>query len=556
MSRLTTCVVIISCVVLTFVQGQDTTLTRRPAAPFLSQYDSTVAVINLGQRLDKIFDTNVYRKSKVSCAVWSVTRNKLLYERNADQCLTPASTTKLFTTAAAFHALGRDGTIDTEVRATGKIDSAGLLHGDLYLVGHGDALMTINDIEYLADVLFRAGIRAVAGHVYGDGSFFDNVTDRALYSGDSEDVEKLGPITALGLHKNTIAVVVSASSKGIISAQTIPASDALRVEPIQTKVRGKTNPAPVRKKQRYGDAPPDPEPRQRKRRKRARKVRAPRVSVVSVVQPNGFQLLQYKGSPGRNRTVTLYVGMYSPALVAAGALSNRMRSGGISVSDTVFTKVAPASSRVIATFRRPLTDIVSIVNKRSDNYLAEHVFKIVGGLYGGQTNTADRARNKVLATLDSLRVERNGSLLNDGSGLSRRNKVCALTQVSLLNQVANSGYGDVFKSTLSIAGVDGTLRRRMLGTFAANNAHGKTGTLRNTSSISGYVTTLDGEQLAFSFISNGANVRSYKAAENIAITVLANYSYDSSRTQPVPITFQEVEADSAPMEPEYDFPEN
>jgi D-alanyl-D-alanine carboxypeptidase/D-alanyl-D-alanine-endopeptidase (penicillin-binding protein 4) len=492
----------------------------------------------------------------VSCAVWSVTRNKLLYEKNADECLTPASTTKLFTAAAAFHALGPDGTIDTEVRATGKVDSNGLLHGDLYLVGHGDALLTINDIEYLADALFQAGIRAVAGHVYGDGSFFDSVTDRAVYSGDNEDVEKLGPITALGLHKNTIAVVVSASSKGIISAQTIPASDALHVEPIQTKLKGKPSPVKPRKKHRYGDAPPpDPEPRQPNRRKHARRARMPRVSVVSAIQPNGVQLLQYRGSPGRNRTVTLYVGMYSPALVAAGTLSNRMRSGGISISDTVFTKQAPASSRVMATFRRPLADIVSIVNKRSDNYLAEHVFKIVGGMYGGQTNTANRARNKVLATLDSLRVDRNGSLFNDGSGLSRRNKVCALTQVNLLSKVARTSYGNVFKSTLSIAGVDGTLRRRMSGTFAADNARGKTGTLRNTSSVSGYVTTLDGEQLAFSFISNGAYVRSYKVAENLAIINLANYSYDPSRTQPVPSSVQEVEADSSFIESEYDFPD-
>lgn len=557
MSRLTANVVIVAFVLLTLVQGQDTNLGRLPSAPFLSQYDSTVAVKNLSQRLDRIFNSNAYRKSKVSCMVWSVTRNKLLYQKNAYECLTPASTTKLFTTAAAFHALGTEGIIDTEVRATGKVDSTGMLHGDLYLVGHGDALLTINDIEYLADALYQSGIRAMTGHVYGDGSFFDNVADRAVYSGDNEDVVKLGPITALGLHKNSIAVVVSASSKGVVSAQTIPASDALQLERFQPKSKGIIVPSKPVKRQQYGDAPtPDPEPKQRKRRKRYRMARLPKVTVVSTIQPDGIQLLQYKGSPGRNRTVTLYVDMHSPALVAAGALSNRMRSGGIAVSDTVYTKKSPASSRVIAVFRRPLADIVSIVNKRSDNFLAEHIFKIVGGLYGGQTNTAVRARDKVLATLDSLRVERNGCVLNDGSGLSRRNKVCARTQADLLHKVAETSYGDAFNSSLSIAGIDGTLRRRMLGTIAVGNVHGKTGTLRNTSSLAGYVTTLDGEQLAFSFISNGAYVRSYKAAENDAVIELANYSYNPSRTQPVPSVLKEIEADSSLMESDYDFPED
>lgn len=557
MSRLTANVVFVAFVLLTLVQGQDTSPRRLPSAPFLSQYDSTIAVDNLSQRLDRIFNSNVYRKSKVSCVVWSVTRNKLIYQKNAYEHLTPASTTKLFTTAAAFHALGSEGTIDTEVRATGKVDSTGRLQGDLYLVGHGDALLTINDIEYLADALHQSGIRAVTGHVYGDGSFFDNVTDRAVYSGDNEDVVKLGPITALGLHRNTIAVVVSASSKGVVSAQTIPASDALHIQHFQAKSKGMIVPSKPVKRQRYGDTPnPDPEPKQRKQRKRYRRARAPKVSVSTTIQPDGIQLLQYKGSPGRNRTVTLYVDMHSPALVAAGALSNRMISGGIFVSDTVYTKKAPASSRVMAVFRRPLVDIISIVNKRSDNYLAEHIFKIVGGIYGGQTNSAVHAREKVLATLDSLRVERNGCLLNDGSGLSRRNKVCARTQADLLHRVTETDYGDAFKSTLSIAGIDGTLRRRMLGTFAAGNVHGKTGTLRNTSSVSGYVTTLDGEQLAFSFISNGAYVGSFKAAENNALVELANYSYDPSRTRPIPSVVPEVVTDSTSMELDYDFPED
>ena len=75
-------------------------------------------------------------------------------------------------------------------------------------------------------------------------------------------------------------------------------------------------------------------------------------------------------------------------------------------------------------------------------------------------------------------------------------------------------FGEAFKQTLSIAGVDGTLRKRMVGTYAENNLCAKTGTLRNTSALSGYAFTKDGDQVVFSIINNGPNVSNFKQLEN------------------------------------------
>lgn len=492
MTRRTIIALCLACGVLSaYSFAQDTT--RRsgvPKGPLPSQYDSTRAIQSLKRYLDGIFTSPTYRSAKVSAKVISITRGgTTLYERNAEMCLTPASTTKLFSTATCFYLLGKSGTIDTEVRASGSVSSDGTLNGDLYLVGRGDAFLSVNDVEYLADRLFATGIRRVNGTIYGDASFFDNVTDRSIYSGDGEVVSPVPPVMALSLTKNTIAVVVSASSKGHVSVQTIPASDALVINVVGGGRRR-------------------------------------RVSATSSVTKDGRQLITVSGSPGANRTRTVYVNMRDPAMIAAGVLSNRMRSGGIDTDPTkIGKKKAPSNTRVVATFRRPLTDIASVVNKRSDNFLAEHLFKICGGLWSGQQNTAERAKEAIDAVMDSLGVQQRYCVFNDGSGLSRRNAVSAATEVDLLRAVHRSPFGEAYRSTLAIASVDGTIRGRMHGTPADSNVRAKTGTLRNVSALAGYVHTRDGELLAFSFISNGPAKKSFKHIEDLGAIALASFSY-------------------------------
>lgn len=494
MTRRTIIALCLACGVLSaYSPAQDTT--RRSVttkSPLPSQYDSTRALQSLKRYLDGIFTSPTYRSAKVSAKVISLTRGgATIYERNAEMCLTPASTTKLFSSATCFYLLGKNGTLDTEVRASGSISSDGTLNGDLYLVGRGDAFLSVNDVEYLADRLFASGIRRVNGSIFGDASFFDNVTDRSVYSGDGEVVSPVPPIVALSLTKSTIAVVVSASSKGHVSVQTIPASDAIVVNVVGGGRRR-------------------------------------RVSATSSVMKDGRQLITVSGSPGANRTRTVYVNMRNPALIAAGVLSNRMRSGGIDTDpDKVGMKKAPSATRVVATFRRPLVDIASVVNKRSDNFLAEHLFKICGGLWGGQQNTAERAKEAIDAVMDSLGVKQRFCVFNDGSGLSRRNSVSAATEVDLLRAVHRSPFGEAYKSTLAIASVDGTIRGRMHGTPADSNVRAKTGTLRNVSALAGYVHTRDGELLAFSFISNGPAKKSFKHIEDLGAVALASFSYAS-----------------------------
>jgi D-alanyl-D-alanine carboxypeptidase/D-alanyl-D-alanine-endopeptidase (penicillin-binding protein 4) len=495
----------------------------RTSAPTLSlglptSSDSAQSLARLRRRLDAIFTSPTYRRSASSVMVMSLRTGQTLYARNAEVPLTPASTTKLFSTATAFHLLGPDGSITTDVRTDGFVDAKGTLNGNLYLVGHGDALLTVTDIEQLADHIRRKGIKRISGSVYGDGTFFDSNTERASYSGDGEYVEPLPPITALSMHRNTVTVLVSASASGRVTAQCVPASDAFTI-----RTSGASAPVATGK--------------------RRRRARGARLSVSATATADGQQIFTIAGSPGANRTRSYWYQIKRSDLACAGALAVRLRAEGILIDGTTGVKRAPISAHELASFRRPLVEFASVVNKRSDNYLAEHLFKLAGAQCGEHHNTAERARRAMLETLDSLRVPRAGSQFNDGSGLSRRNRASALTEVRLLKALASGPLAAPYRTTLSVAAYDGTLRGRMHGTAAESNITAKTGTLRSVSALAGYATTADGEPLAFAFISNGGG--GFKSSENAAATLLAGFTYryvqEAEPAPPTPPKKQKVQ---------------
>ncbi|MBK9247366.1 MAG: D-alanyl-D-alanine carboxypeptidase [Ignavibacteria bacterium] len=124
----------------------------------LNQKDSADAVSILQARLNAILTKAKLTNAKASLMVYSLDSRKTYYQKNADAALTPASTTKLFSTFAAFYTLGGTYGVPTNVYADAPIVN-GVINGNLYLVGHGDALLTTTDIEELADQIDHLGVK-------------------------------------------------------------------------------------------------------------------------------------------------------------------------------------------------------------------------------------------------------------------------------------------------------------------------------------------------------------------------------------------------------------
>jgi D-alanyl-D-alanine carboxypeptidase/D-alanyl-D-alanine-endopeptidase (penicillin-binding protein 4) len=159
-------------------------------------------------------------------------------------------------------------------------------------------------------------------------------------------------------------------------------------------------------------------------------------------------------------------------------------------------------------------------NKYSNNFYAEQLLRTIGATVKGE-GTVTKGIEAVKDFLAQLDIKAWDIFLADGSGLSRSNVVGAKQVVKLLQYMHGHQYFSCFLDSLSIAGMDGTLRRRYIQTSGNNNLYGKTGTLNQVKSLAGYVNTKDGEPLAFCILLNNTSSKWYSATVKIG-EMLAN----------------------------------
>lgn len=213
-----------------------------------------------------------------------------------------------------------------------------------------------------------------------------------------------------------------------------------------------------------------------------------------------------------------------PALYAANLLKENLKSAGINVTGSVIKGLTPQSSFQLDDISIALRDYTSLINKHSDNYLAECLFKIVGAEYSKIEGNSFYATQAILEFLNQNSIYSKGAEIVDGSGISRFDKVAPASVAGVLEVM----YFDLnnfedFYNSLSIAGVDGTLHSRFIGSYAQNNFHGKTGTLNGVTSLSGYLKTKGGDDLIVSLIfeyEKGGS-RSHKNIEDEIVVALS-----------------------------------
>ena len=183
----------------------------------------------------------------------------------------------------------------------------------------------------------------------------------------------------------------------------------------------------------------------------------------------------------------------------------------------------------------PLSMIAARTMKPSQNMYTETLLWTLGedrrsklAATGGQLSTRDSAElgiEAVTAFLKEIGVAEDGIIQHDGSGLSRHDLITPEAIVQLYSYMAKqSRFSQAWRDSLTIGGVDGTLRNRFTGTKAAGNVRGKTGTIDQVSALSGYVTTAGGEQLVFSIVVNGIpETRLQRPLIDDIIVSLANF---------------------------------
>ena len=202
----------------------------------------------------------------------------------------------------------------------------------------------------------------------------------------------------------------------------------------------------------------------------------------------------------------------NPLYLLGVKLSREFRKQGIKVRGKVILSGVPLRTKmsfnkiIYKHSSENLRLIVKVVNKKSNNLYAEHLFKKMSANFhrtkGSWKSSADFVSSFLIKKVG---LNKNSFNVSDGSGLSRRNKITPKSMVLLLDFAREAEYFGDFYGSLPLAGVDGTLLKRFKSKPLYKNLRAKTGYINKVSSLSGYFTSKDGDLYAFSIIVNNYN---------------------------------------------------
>jgi D-alanyl-D-alanine carboxypeptidase/D-alanyl-D-alanine-endopeptidase (penicillin-binding protein 4) len=227
--------------------------------------------------------------------------------------------------------------------------------------------------------------------------------------------------------------------------------------------------------------------------------------------------------------------VWKPELYAAHLFKETLERRGIRVDGSPQDGVTPDHARQRGMHIGRFDSMLVNLNKISDNLSAENTLKIIGAVRRGVPGSARSGIYETKLFLSQFGIDTTRLLMVDGSGVSHYNLLTAEMLVQLLVGMAHRPeWFPLFYESLPIAGVDGTLANRMKGTPAERNLRAKTGSISGVSSLSGYVTTRDGEMLAFSILMQhfiGGN-RAYREAQDTIGAILARFSRNQNPPLP------------------------
>jgi D-alanyl-D-alanine carboxypeptidase/D-alanyl-D-alanine-endopeptidase (penicillin-binding protein 4) len=256
-------------------------------------------------------------------------------------------------------------------------------------------------------------------------------------------------------------------------------------------------------------------------------------AVVMTRRLPGSTILEIRGAlPLGSPPVFKNVSVDNSTIYMVTALRDALIANGLEVNgpaieaDAIPDAPSPNGSIALVSHRSPpLSALAATMMKNSQNLYAETLLKTLGATEG--TGTLEAGRGAVWAVLEHWGVPPTALQMADGSGLSRYNLATAEALVTILTRVhQDPSLREPFEAALPVAGLDGTLARRFVGTRAALNARAKTGSLVNARSLAGYVRTSEGEPLAFAIVANnfGSASTAVDATTDAIVVRLAEFT--------------------------------
>ncbi len=402
-------------------------------------------------------------KTLYGVVIMSADDGQILYSANPDLPLAPASNEKILTTVTALATLGPNFMFTTTLARS---------NGDLVIIGDGDpgfgdpelcpSKPVTDTFDQWAKALTAAGMTEIPGKIIFDDTIFDRQFTHPNWPPKQANRWYTAPIGGLNLNDNCMDLSVIFGPDKKPQLVTSPATEIFTIEPEWIPVK------------------------------------APSSTIWPIWETP--QKLKAKIRLGTRGTGPVNITVSDPPLFFAAVCRERLQAGGIKIkgpiaflpmrkSDGTF----PDNVKIIAQYKTPIMNNVLRANKNSQNFFAESLFKRIGYHYAkshtsfgaGTWTTGQMAAKQFIQ--DQLKVSLDNVFIDDGGGLSKNNRVTANILAQLLYFAKQQSWGEEFRSSLAVAGNDGTLRKRMRGTPASGKVLAKTGFIAGVSALSGYV---------------------------------------------------------------------
>lgn len=435
---------------------------------------------NLDSRIQALLKTPSLKNVSYGISVVSIKKNTPLFSYRDNDLFCIASNMKLLTTAAAIEYLGPDFEYRTSVDAHGVITASGELKGDLIIRGSGDPNLSgrfyngnITSVpESWANAIRSRGIRKVTGDIIADDSVFDRIYTNPNWPENQLFAWYCAPSCGLSFNDNCVDITLTSDKKpgNIVT---------LLVEPNTSYFTIINKCVSTSKKQEH---------------------------AYSIYRKPGTNQIFIKGKFWINASPEkTWVNVHNPALYLATVFKEILEKKGTTVQGCArvidetdsFNSDLEKMTETIS----PMKQTILVMNKNSQNFYAEQILKTLGLQIKGRGSS--NAGIEVLhAFMRKLGFSPDEYQIEDGSGLSKGNKLSPRIITTLLTHMNEHPYRDVLYNSLPVSGIDGGLRHRMISSRYKNKIHAKTGYIAKTSALSGYIDTLSGETLAFSILMN------------------------------------------------------
>lgn len=418
---------------------------------------------------------------RVAVVIQPVDAAEPLLAHNAESALNPASVMKLVTSFAALEQLGPAYTWSTEIWADGPLQ-AGRLDGDLVIRGGGDPTLTLERLWLLQRELRARGVREIDGNLVLDTSHFSLPPyDPGEFDGEPFALYNAPP-GALVANFNATTLRLVPQQEGV-AVNPEPALPGVELVSQLELAEGECGDWRSGLNPRRGDG-----------------------ERPALVIEGRF--------PGACGEKTLSLNLFDAEATFDFTFRGLWAEAGGRLAGATVSGAAPTERLPLLRFASvPLADALRSLNKHSNNLMTKNLFLTLGTEAYGAPGTPEKGDRAVRAVLERHAIPTRKLVLDNGSGLSRIERISAEALNDLLIAAYRSPYFSEFESAMPIVALDGTLRRRFADTPLVGRAHLKTGTLRDVNALAGYLVHPQGRRISFVMLVNHPNAKHAEAAQ-------------------------------------------